>query len=599
MSTRNNETPGQSSPQDGPHRELRSDESARRDFADYLTGADMPQEHHTAPGGEPWEASPSNTASASAGHSDAATTDRSGSASAGARAAATARPSHPQDEQPRHALNAHEHDVLRSTGTPNRDQPTAVSDDQLAPGIPGGIPTDAVKDRDRENIDAGVAAIARESFPHEYADPDDRSLKKADARGLRPEIRDRGEVIGSAGRWFAAWCLRFLVMAAAFFIFFNVWGKLWAGILPIVLSIIVCTVLWPVVRTLRKFKVPNALAVILTIVGFMAILVGVFAWISTTAVGQVRELIDQGMNGVVRLQEVLQGPPFNLEKSQFNQVLDQGVGWLQNRSGMVASQVAAGASATVSVVVTMIVMLVLTFFFLKDGEKFLPTVRRVTGRRVGWHLTEVLTRCWMTLGGFIRTQALVSFIDAFFIGLGLVILGVPLAGALAVLTFFAGFIPMIGAFVAGTLSVLIALVANDVTTALIVLGIIVAVQQLEGNILQPWLQARAMNLHPVIVLLSVTIGGTLFGIIGAFLAVPTAALITVVLRYLGDMADLATGERTTKDMEFVTAAGTLSAAQSEQAARNWHAQRLGADAGASRDKLNFAHLLGSRRHQDK
>mgnify|MGYP001757821245 FL=1 len=140
-------------------------------------------------------------------------------------------------------------------------------------------------------------------------------------------------------------------------------------------------------------------------------------------------------------------------------------------------------------------MLVLTFFFLKDGENFLPMLRRVTGRRVGWHLTEVLTRCWNTLGGFIRTQAIVSAIDAIFIGLGLVLLNVPLAGPLAILTFFGGFIPMVGAFVAGALSVLIALVAVDFNTALMALLLVVAVQQLEGNILQPVLQSRAMNVH--------------------------------------------------------------------------------------------------------
>ena len=127
---------------------------------------------------------------------------------------------------------------------------------------------------------------------------------------------------------------------------------------------------------------------------------------------------------------------------------------------------------------------------------------------------------WNTLGGFIRTQALVSFIDAFFIGAGLLIPQVPLAGVLTVITFMGGFIPIVGAFVAGALAVLIALVTNGMTTALIVLGIILAVQQLEGNVLQPWLQAKSMDLHAVVVLLAVTLGGTLFGITGAFLAVP-------------------------------------------------------------------------------
>jgi putative heme transporter len=146
---------------------------------------------------------------------------------------------------------------------------------------------------------------------------------------------------------------------------------------------------------------------------------------------------------------------------------------------------------------------------------------------------------WDVLGGFIRTQAVVSFIDAFFIGLGLVILGVPLWGVLTALTFLGGFIPMVGAFVAGALAVLVALVGNGFTTALIVLAIIIAVQQLEGNVLQPVLQSRTMKLHAVVVLLAVTGGGTLYGITGAFLAVPVVAVVAVVIRYISEQIDVA------------------------------------------------------------
>ena len=166
-----------------------------------------------------------------------------------------------------------------------------------------------------------------------------------------------------------------------------------------------------------------------------------------------------------------------------------------------------------------------------------------------------------------------SAIDAIFIGLGLVLLNVPLAGPLAILTFFGGFIPMVGAFVAGALSVLIALVAVDFNTAVMALLLVIAVQQLEGNILQPVLQSRAMNVHPVIILLSVTLGSTLFGIIGAFLAVPCAAMIAVILRYMGDLTDLATGEKTSQDIEFATTAGSLTGEQSERAAQRWQELR--------------------------
>ena len=149
---------------------------------------------------------------------------------------------------------------------------------------------------------------------------------------------------------------------------------------------------------------------------------------------------------------------------------------------------------------------------------------------------------WNTLGGFIRTQALVSFIDAFFIGAGLLILQVPLAGVLTVITFMGGFIPIVGAFVAGALAVLIALVTNGMTTALIVLGIILAVQQLEGNVAavaagQVDGSARGGGVARG------DLGGTLFGITGAFLAVPAAACIAVTLRYLNEQIADRAGRR--------------------------------------------------------
>jgi hypothetical protein len=131
----------------------------------------------------------------------------------------------------------------------------------------------------------------------------------------------------------------------------------------------------------------------------------------------------------------------------------------------------------------------------------------------------------------------VSLCDGVFIGIGLLIVGVPLALPLAVLTFIGGFVPIVGALFAGALSVLVALVSNGFTAALIVLGIVLLVQQLEGNVLQPILQGKSLNLHAAVVILAVTAGGSLYGIAGAFLAVPTTAAVATVLRYLFEQVD--------------------------------------------------------------
>ncbi|HEY0508797.1 MAG TPA: AI-2E family transporter, partial [Blastococcus sp.] len=153
------------------------------------------------------------------------------------------------------------------------------------------------------------------------------------------------------------------------------------------------------------------------------------------------------------------------------------------------------------------------------------------------HVAALSYKTWATLSEFIRQQALVGFIDALFIGLGLWIFDVPLVIPLAVLTFFGAFIPIIGAFVAGAFAVLIALVDEGPTVALIILGIVVLVQQLEGNVLQPIIQGRGFNLHAAVVILAVTAGSSLAGITGAFLGVPVAALVAVVYRYVRDEFD--------------------------------------------------------------
>ncbi len=366
------------------------------------------------------------------------------------------------------------------------------------------------------------------------------------------DTRDRGEVIGDAGRWLAGWCLRFLVIAAAAWVAWQGAALIWAAVLPVILALIVSTILWPVTARLRAWKFPPALAVLTTILGFFLIMGGIIATIAPSVARQSRDLVDQGAEGVQQILDWIAGPPLNIENEQLNHFIDTATEWVQGQASAITQTALSGASAATSAVVTIVTVLVLTFFFLKDGERFLPLVRRVTGRRVGWHLTEVLSRCWKTLGGFIRTQAIVSFIDAFFIGIGLVILQVPLAGPLAIITFFGGFIPIVGAFAAGALAVLVALVASGVSTALGVLVLIILVQQLEGNLLSPMLQSKAMNMHAAVVLLSVTVGGGLFGITGAFLAVPAAAMITEVLRYLGDVGDIVTGEKNVEDIEFAT-----------------------------------------------
>lgn len=348
---------------------------------------------------------------------------------------------------------------------------------------------------------------------------------------------DRGKLLAAGGIQLAKWSACLVIIAAGAVVLGWIIEKMWVIVLPVALAIVVSTILWPPTRFMTKRKVPPAAAALITLLAFFAIVGGIIAGIVPSVIAQVPDLANKTTEGIATVQEWLKGPPINLRDEQLDNAVAVVVDRVQGSAATIATGVFSGVSTAGSLLVTLALVLVLTFFFIKDGPRFLPWLHRVSGRRAGGHLEEVLARMWATLGGFIRTQALVSLIDAFFIGLGLVILGVPLAPVLAILTFIGGFIPIVGAFVAGALAVLVALVANGFTTALIVLILIIAVQQIEGNVLQPVLQSRSMNLHAVVVLLAVTAGSALFGIVGAFLAVPVAAVAAVVIRYIGEQID--------------------------------------------------------------
>ena len=349
-----------------------------------------------------------------------------------------------------------------------------------------------------------------------------------------PARRARGEVIGSGGRWLAEWSLRLILIAGAFWVLDIALSKAWVVVLPVLLAIVLSTVLWPIAGWMQRRRVPPAVSATITMLGAFAVLGGVLTALAPSVVDQSSELTGKAIEGLNKVQDWLTGPPLNVRPEQIDEAVEAVTGKLQSSAAQVTQAVFTGISTAGSMLVTILLVLVLCFFFIKDGPRFLPWLRRTTGGPASQHIEVVSTRMWWTLGSFIRTQAIVALIDAVFIGAGLFLLGVPLAGALAVITFFAGFVPIVGAFVAGGLAVLIALVGNGLTTALFVLVLIIVVQQLEGNVFSPVLQAKSMNLHPVIVLLSVALGGSLWGIVGAFLAVPISAVVAVLVRYLDE-----------------------------------------------------------------
>lgn len=199
-----------------------------------------------------------------------------------------------------------------------------------------------------------------------------------------------------------------------------------------------------------------------------------------------------------------------------------------------ATSTLTGVTAATELLTGIVLIIVLLFFFLKDGSKIWSFVLRWFRAETRAKLAESVDRASGVLGGYVRGTAIVALVDAVLIGIGLAIVGVPLAVPLAVIVFIGGFIPIVGATVAGILAAAVTLVTTGPVEALIVIGIVIAVNQIEGNLLQPVVMGRTLSLHPLIVLLSLTIGTIVGNIFGAILAVPYTAMAWTLIQVWTD-----------------------------------------------------------------
>ena len=395
---------------------------------------------------------------------------------------------------------------------------TSVVDGQSGPVTSSPAPADGA------SVDDASADGARTRADTAAAVP-------ARTRAVPETSRRREAAVAAAFTRVATASLRFLLIVAAVVVLGYLAGKLWVVLLPVLLGLLLATVLWPPVRFLRGRGVPPALAAIGVLVVALLLLFALLGGLAPQVTGQAQEIADQVTAGLEELRDGLTGPPFNLGEERIGGAVDNVIGELQANAQNIATRVLSGAAAAGSLLLTGLLALVLCFFYLKDGPRFLPWLGGLVGPRAAPHVAAVAQRSWVTLSGFIRAQAAVGLVDAVFIGIGLAVLGVPLALPLAVLVFFGAFIPIIGAVVTGALAALVALVTSGPTSALIVIVLVLVVQQIEGNVLQPVLVGRTLDLHPAVVILAVTAGGTLAGISGAFLAVPVVSVLAVAIRY--------------------------------------------------------------------
>lgn len=325
---------------------------------------------------------------------------------------------------------------------------------------------------------------------------------------------------------------RFLVVVGAVAVLaYGLWYVRLVA-LPAFLALLLSTILVPPVRALRRRGLRPGLATSMVFLGGLLVAAGIATLVVPPFAAEVGTLSDTITGGAQELGRIIASGPFGLSHAQVQSAIDGLSRRLHASGAEIAAGVLNGAVILGQIIASALLTLVLLFFFVKDGPRLWQWAVRLFPGSLRPRVDHAGRMSWSVLSAYVRGQALVATVDAVFIGLGLAILGLPLVLPLAVLIFVAAFVPIVGAFTAGAAAVLIALVSKGAGTALIVLGINLVVQQLEGNVLYPAIMRRTIELHPVATLMVVGAGGVLAGIIGALVAVPIAAVVATVLPIL-------------------------------------------------------------------
>jgi putative heme transporter len=334
-----------------------------------------------------------------------------------------------------------------------------------------------------------------------------------------------------------AWAWRLLVCAAAAVVVLALLWYVRVIVLPAIVALTIAPALTPVAGRLRRFRLERPAAGLALLAG-LAVVAGLVAIVTTSVLAQFEELRVAVAEAVDEIVARLEGEPFDLSFEN-TQDLEESLGdsWRD-----LSSYLAEGVRAGVGLITGIVLAVTLLYFVLRDGALFWDWIVRRFGPENRGAIDRAGRRAWVVLGGYVRGTAMIAAIDATLIGIGLWILGVPLAFALAVLVFLGAFIPFVGAFLSGLVAVLVAYADGGWWIALLALGLVLAVQFIEGTFLQPIIQSRTVDLHPAVILLAVAAGASLFGILGAYLAVPVTAVVFAVLASLDAERNVAPDE---------------------------------------------------------
>ena len=347
---------------------------------------------------------------------------------------------------------------------------------------------------------------------------------------------DDADTVPVGVRAAAGWAWRMLVVGVAVYYLLRLLSLFEVLVVPVLVAVLVVAFLKPFVDLVSAGRgrpgVPRGVAALSAILLALLVIAGLITLIGQQVTTGFPTLQSQAVDGWRQLQQTLAESPLHLTNSQISQYVDRAIAEARANSNRLVSGALQVGSTAADIGTGFFIVLFSTFFMLSGGDRIWAWVVRLFPRTARSRVNGAGVRAWATLTAYVRATVIVAITDGAGVGIAAAVLGVPLALPLGVLVFLGAFVPIVGALVTGIVAVLVALVAKGPVVALVMLGAVIAVQQLESHVLQPFLMGRAVAVHPLAVILSIAAGVLLAGIVGGLFAVPIAAVVNVVAAYL-------------------------------------------------------------------
>jgi predicted PurR-regulated permease PerM len=332
----------------------------------------------------------------------------------------------------------------------------------------------------------------------------------------------------------AAWAWRLIVIGVATYVLFRGLEFFAELTIPVVVAILITALGAPLVSWLERIGVRRGAGAGLVVLGGLILVAAMLALAGQQVASGANDLATQVSSGLGELKDWLKTGPLHLSDSQISDYIQKAQDKLsdQAKSGKVLSQATHVGSALGHVVAGLFLVLFSTYFFLADGERIWAWIVRLAPRAARARVDSSGRVAWVSLTQFVRATVIVAVTDAVGVMIAASILRVQFVFAIGVLVFLGAFVPIVGAFVAGTVAVLVAFVDHGIVVALLMLGGVVLVQQIESHVLQPFLMGRFVAIHPLGIIIAIAAGILLAGIAGALVAVPFAAAANAVVQHL-------------------------------------------------------------------